>query len=480
MDFNSKNILVVGDVMVDCYYKGESTRISPEAPVPVFKKTSEYSVLGGAANVAANLIAAGQKVSIMSVVGNDIGADTVESLFGQCGVDTSLLIRDTTRKTTTKTRILGQNSHQMLRIDIEDTTEINETIANKLLLQLESCIDGYDIIVLSDYLKGVLSGVFTREIISMARRVQKKVLVDVKDSHIEKYSGAFLLKPNLNELRILTQMAVTCDAEIEKAAVYLKDTSKCEYVLVTLGSQGMMLIDEFKKATKIPCVAREVFDVTGAGDTVISYLAAAMSSNVNALEAVKLANYAAGVKVSKVGTATVTPQEVMRFKSECERPRIRTTKILSMKNAKSFFGNTCQKKVVFTNGCFDILHAGHLNYLRQAATLGDIFIIGVNSDASVQRLKGLNRPIMCLEDRMELLAALEFVDYVIAFEEDTPYEIITVIKPDILVKGGDYLPENVIGKDIVQKNGGQVVIIPLVEGKSTTSIVKKIRDRYGE
>ena len=469
----NRHILVVGDVMLDNYYKGDVRRISPEAPVPVFRKRSERSVLGGAANVAANLVAANQQTSMMSIIGKDANGQTMMQLFENLGINAELVI-NLQRSTTIKTRFLADNNQQLLRLDVEDTDPITKVESNRILKKLQKVIDDFDLILMSDYLKGLLTQEFTQGVIKMARKHDIPVVIDVKDPKYGKYYGATLLKPNLNELRSLTGKNVQTDEEIVEAAEELRKRSNCQYVLATLGAKGMVLVGDGEPYF-VKSLAREVYDVSGAGDTTIAYLATCMANEMPIRESVDIANYAAGIQVGKVGTSSVSWQEVRDLISNEDYGIAH--KILSAEELNSFRKDNAQKKIVFTNGCFDILHVGHKRYLQQAATLGDILVVGVNSDASVRRLKGPTRPVNNEQDRAEMLSALGFIDYVVIFDEDTPYELIKKIQPDVLVKGGDYKPEEVVGRDIVEARGGRLELISFVEGKSTTNIIKKINQK---
>lgn len=469
----SRHILVVGDVMLDNYYVGDVRRISPEAPVPVFRKRSERSVLGGAANVAANLVAANQQTSMMSIIGRDANGQTMMQLFENLGINAGL-VSNLQRSTTIKTRFLADNNQQLLRLDVEDTDPITKVESNRILKKLQKVIDDFDLILMSDYLKGLLTQEFTQGVIKLARKHDIPVVIDVKDPKYGKYYGATLLKPNLNELRSLTGKNVQTDEEIVEAAEELRKRSNCQYVLATLGAKGMVLVGDGEPYF-VKSLAREVYDVSGAGDTTIAYLATCMANEMPIRESVDIANYAAGIQVGKVGTSSVSWQEVRDLISNEDHGIAH--KILSAEELNSFRKDNAQKKIVFTNGCFDILHVGHKRYLQQAATLGDILVVGVNSDASVRRLKGPTRPVNNEQDRAEMLSALGFIDYVVIFDEDTPYELIKKIQPDVLVKGGDYKPEEVVGKDIVEARGGQLELISFVEGKSTTNIIKKINQQ---
>lgn len=467
-----KKILVIGDVMIDTYFSGDVKRISPEAPVPVFRKISERSVLGGAANVAANLIAAGQDVSVMAMVGNDENADKLKQIFHNNGINTDLII-SLDRRTTEKTRFLASNNQQVLRLDVEDTIPLSAKDCNVMLDKLKDVIEKFDLLLISDYLKGLLTYEFTQGILRLAKEKKIPAIIDVKDQKIDKYKDAFLLKPNKKELHELTGMSVDTDDEIIKASEVLRSKCNCKYVLTTCGARGMVLVGN-DAPYFIESVCREVFDVSGAGDTTIAYLAACMVSGFSMKEAVDIANYAAGIQVSKVGTSSVYWNEIRDYLAT-EKDKVRH-KILSMNMLDKFREEHKDEKIVFTNGCFDILHVGHVRYMQEAAKLGDIFVVGLNSDASVKRLKGSERPVNNENDRAEILSSLGFVDYVVVFEEDTPYELIKKVQPDVLVKGGDYNPNNVVGRDIVEARGGELVLIPFVEGKSTTNIINKIKE----
>ena len=467
----SKAILVIGDIMLDTYYTGKVERISPEAPVPVFRKSAERSVPGGAANVAVNLIAADQKVFMMSIVGTDEAGTRLKHILDEDGINTELVFK-LNRETTEKIRFLANNHQQVLRLDIENTEEIDSNNCQKMLTELEKKIDQFDLIVLSDYLKGLFTYEFTQGVLRLAARKNIRVIVDVKGLRAEKYKNAYLLKPNLKELRDLTAMPVRNDKEILTASETLREKSACQYVLTTCGARGMVLVGT-EDPYFIDSVGQEVFDVTGAGDTTIAYLAACMANAFSMKESVQIANLAASIQISKVGTSAVYWKEV---KAELLKQKgMEVYKILTEEAVSTFRKSHSEQKIVFTNGCFDLLHIGHVRYLQEAAKLGDILVVGLNSDASVKRLKGPKRPINKAEDRAEILCALGFVDYVVIFEEDTPLNLIKKIQPDVLVKGEDYKKEYVVGTKEVKERGGQLVLIPLVKGKSSTNIIHKIR-----
>lgn len=469
-----QSILVVGDLMLDIYYQGLVTRISPEAPVPVLKKDKEERYTpGGACNVAMNMIAAGCETSLYGVIGKDKNGDILIKALDEAGIDTKNIHRIDI-ETISKIRFLSNSNQQLLRMDIENIKDIKErNDYDQMIKELQNIIPNYDIVVISDYLKGLLTPTLTQSVISIAQKYNIRVLVDVKDPNYEKYKGAWLLKPNLKELNELTKMPVRNNEDIVEASRFLLNSINCEYVLTTCGAKGMILVGK-EYSHYLETEGKTVYDVTGAGDTVIAYLASCIAQGDSIKKAMEIANFAAGIQVGKVGTSSVYIQEVREIMDGVGSTYLK--KKLRWRDLDDFIKKVENKNVVFTNGCFDILHVGHKRYLEEARKLGDILVVGVNSDESVRRLKGTTRPVNVERDRVEMLTALDCVDYVIVFEDDTPYDLINIIKPQILVKGGDYKIEEVVGKEIVEKNGGKVVIIPLVEGKSTSAIIERIKD----
>lgn len=476
----NKKILVAGDAILDVYHFGEVNRISPEAPVPVFLETGRKRFApGGAANVAANIAAIGIPVDLCSLVGNDDAAEMLKNLLETQNVGTRFLCQSKARRTTNKLRFIGPNNQQILRADTEDTSEIVYNAVVDTIQDVLGHIDQYGLFLISDYKKGFLTEETTQAFINIANENGIPVLVDVKDKNFRKYRNATLLKPNRKELADLTGMSTATMKEVETAARYLCTAASCQYVLTTLGAEGMVLIEHGTEARRVKSTAREVYDVTGAGDTSIAYLAAALACGKSMTEAVQLSNYAAGLQVSKVGTSIVYPEEVeqamryMKGKNGGKCLDFYQPNGLDRLKLRQQAGD----KIVFTNGCFDILHSGHISYLKEAKRLGDVLVVGVNSDMSVRRLKGEGRPINSLDDRTTLLTALECVDYVVPFEEDTPLELIKKIKPDVLVKGGDYQADMVVGAKEVNENGGEVRILPFIAGKSTTGVIEKIQGK---
>ncbi len=473
-----KKVLVIGDAMIDSYHFGDVNRISPEAPVPVFleKGKRKYSP-GGAANVAVNVAAIGVQTIFSGIVGEDDYGQLLTSELSESAVETDYIIHKSDYRTISKLRYIGPGNQQILRVDTEDIVGADAGSLNLLLNNLAAVIGEVGLVVLSDYLKGFLTEESTQSFIKLANDNKIPVIIDVKDKNIKKYRGATVLKPNRKELAELSGKPTdTIEDAIEAAKKLCKDVG-CKYVLATLGADGMILVDENHLISSVKSMAREVFDVTGAGDTSIAYLAAELAKGTDIEQAMIVANYAAGVQVSKVGTSIVYPDEV--YAAMHEAGRSNEAGVLDYYNEGGLSpierAKANGRKIVFTNGCFDILHVGHITYLRNAKKLGDILVIGVNSDDSVRRLKGESRPINCCEDRMEVLSALDFVDYVVEFKEDTPASLIEKIKPDVLVKGGDYKIEEIAGADFVIANGGEVKILDFVEGKSTTGIVEKMK-----
>lgn len=465
-----KNILVIGDVILDRFIWGQVGRISPEAPVPVVHVNRENMSLGGAANVAQNIVAVGCQVTMMGVIGKDDFGKQVIAEFQRLGISTEALIETSSRPTITKTRVIAEHQ-QVVRIDRESTEPISADQEKFFQDYLDHHIRHFDLVVLSDYLKGMLTPALLRHAIDRSNAHQIITIVDPKRSDLSVYAGATLIKPNRREAEQALGVSLSRADTALEVARDLRNRYAFQSVLITLGKDGMALSDT-KAELHIPAVAREVFDVTGAGDTVTAYLALMLSNHYPIIESSIIANLAAGVAVSKLGTVTVRREEVFH---ELERQTSGSSKILTAGELSLILHATRRnKKIVFTNGCFDILHAGHITLLSKAKACGDILVVGLNSDASIQRIKGPKRPIVSEMERAHILSALEAVDYVVLFDEDTPLELIRQLRPDILVKGADYKPEAVVGKDVVESYGGQVRLIDLVPGFSTTHIIESI------
>ncbi|MBA1432122.1 MAG: D-glycero-beta-D-manno-heptose-7-phosphate kinase [Epsilonproteobacteria bacterium] len=462
-------ILVLGDLMIDHYLWGSCERISPEAPVQVVDVAKETTVLGGAGNVINNLKALGASVSVAGVIGDDANGEELREMLREIDVDTHNLVTQAGRKTSKKSRVIAV-SQQILRYDKESKDAITQVSEKKILDAIAADIAAYDTLILSDYGKGVLTEGLCQAVIALANANGVKVLVDPKGSDFSKYRGAYLLTPNKKEAQLATGIEIEDEVTLKEALLKLKSECNLDISLITLSEDGIAIFDE--KLKRFPTVAKEVFDVTGAGDTVIASIAYALSAIKSIDEAAQFANLAAGVVVGKIGSATVTIDEIEEYEASLHKSssdaHIKTFAEIDVivKRYKSQ-----GKRVVFTNGCFDILHVGHVKYLQEAKSFGDILIVGLNSDASVSRLKGPTRPVNAAEDRAYLLAALEAVDFVVPFEEDTPYELIKMIAPDVLVKGGDYEGKAVVGTEFAN----ELKLVDFVDGKSTTKTIEKIQ-----
>ncbi len=464
------NILVIGDLMIDHYLWGKCERISPEAPVQIVNIDKESSVLGGAGNVINNLRALGSNVDVISVIGNDMAAKELQFLLNDIDVNSNMLIIEEKRKTSKKSRLIA-SQQQILRYDNESIEDISPNSEEKIIDILDKNILNYDAVILSDYGKGVLTNSLTQKIISLSNKNNIKVFVDPKGKDYSKYKNAYTLTPNKKEAIEATNINIKNDESLEKAIKQLKETCNLTVSLITLSENGIAIFDDNLRIK--PTVAREVYDVTGAGDTVIASITFAIANNLDIDDAIKFANLAAGVVVGKIGSATATLDEIYEYESSLHKSNssshIKTFAEIE-KLAKKFHEKG--KKIVFTNGCFDILHAGHVKYLQEAKNYGDILILGLNADNSVRKLKGPTRPINNQNDRAYILASLESVDYVVIFEEETPYELIKLIKPHTLVKGGDYEGKIVVGQDIAN----ELKLVQFVDGKSTTNTIKRIQE----
>ena len=465
----SPRLLVVGDLMIDHYLWGSCERISPEAPVQVVNVKSESSVLGGAGNVINNLRALGSQVDVISVVGGCEISNELKTLLKNISVSTQHLITQKDRITSKKSRIIA-SQQQVVRYDRESSDEISTESQKQILESFTSIIANYDGVLLSDYGKGVLTPSLTQSLIAVANKAGKKVMVDPKGLDYSKYKGAYLLTPNKKEASEATQITIKDDESLTQAITQLKTQCNLTISLITLSEQGVAIFDDALRTH--PTVAREVYDVTGAGDTVLASLGFALACDYQIDDAVKFSNLAAGVVVGKIGSATATLNEIIEYESSLNKSTSdEHIKTLDEITALSFELKARGKKIIFTNGCFDILHAGHVRYLETAKSYGDVLILGLNSDRSVTALKGEGRPINTQLDRAYILAALEAVDYVVVFDDDTPYDLIKTIKPHTLVKGGDYKGKEVIGQDIAD----ELKLVQFVDGKSTTRTIEKIQ-----
>jgi D-beta-D-heptose 7-phosphate kinase/D-beta-D-heptose 1-phosphate adenosyltransferase len=463
--------------MCDVYMSGTVRRISPEAPVAVFESAERRQVLGGAANVAANLQALGCDVFLVAVIGTDATGRELRELLRQHEIADTWLVEDAARPTTTKTRLIAQQQ-QMLRLDHEVRLPVEPGVQARVIEHVSSLLSRIDGMVCSDYAKGVCAPAVLRALFPRARAATKPIIVDPKASDVALYRGATVLTPNLSEVEQASGMTLKSEADIEYAARGLLRRSEAEAILVTRGKDGMTLVPEGGSPVHIPAQAREVFDVTGAGDTAVATFSMALLSTLSLAAAAHIANTAAGLVVGKMGTAVVSRTELLAaLRREISEP----CKIMARHDLARIVRQHQQRgeRIVLTNGCFDLLHIGHMRYLQQARGLGDRLVVALNDDASVQRLKGAQRPLLPQDERAGLLAALACVDYVTVFSEDTPLALIQQLRPDVLVKGGDYTPATVVGRAEVEAYGGSVVIVPYVDGVSTTGIIRSILERYG-
>lgn len=519
------NILVVGDLILDHYIWGDCERISPEAPVQVIAVKRESLSLGGACNVANNLVSLESNVWVCGMVGCDEAGKTLKQELIDKGIQTQGIFDNPSRPTTQKSRLIAAHQ-QVVRIDREDKSQISKEGEKFILDFAKSAINEFKIqcIVLSDYQKGVLSEDLTQDLIMLAKEANIKILADPKGKDYHKYKGATLLTPNKKEAMQATGIAITNEDSLRKCIIVLQKLCELEVSLITLSEDGIafatrdsiqtqFLQGENCKIEQIPTIAREVFDVTGAGDTVIASLAYMLALGEPILQSVYFANAAAAVVVSKVGSATASKQEILAY---LRRNNLLDSTLVNPQFLKVFgadcsvdssFGGQISKilkkgklnsyqdkwiksqdldtflesleqlkkenlKIIFTNGCFDILHLGHIDYLYKARALGDLLIVGLNSDDSIKRLKGSSRPINCEHDRIAMLCALESVDFVIVFDEDTPYALVEKIRPNSLVKGADYKDKEVVGSEF----SDEVRLIEFVDGKSTSQLIQKIKE----
>ncbi len=465
-------VLVVGDLMVDRYQWGQVDRISPEAPVPVVKIVREERRLGGAANVAANLLALGCRASVCGAVGDDDPGRALLSMLDGLGAGRDGVAVLKTRPTTEKLRIMG-GEQQLLRVDREDPAQLPAEAVERLRAWLEAHLHEFDGVIVSDYAKGVVSEALLDALLQLAQthpRQPCRVVVDPKGDDFRQYQGVTCITPNEQEAAVATRRTIAGDTDALAAGQALLEQLALPCLCITRGAKGVLAFSGKADHRFFPAQAREVFDVTGAGDTFIGTFGGLLIAGSPFYEAVEIANLASGVAVGKLGTATVTPWELLAH-SGAARKLVAGDDIGRVADALRAQG----KRVVFTNGCFDLLHAGHIQYLQDSRAQGDALIVALNSDESVRRLKGPTRPVIGEEDRAHLLSALACVDYVVVFPDDTPLNLIRAIKPHVLTKGADYTVDTVVGHEDVRQWGGQVRLIPIKENRSTSGLIEKIR-----
>lgn len=466
-------VVCVGDVMLDRFVYGQVERVSPEAPIPVLSVAREETSLGGAGNVLRNLVAIGAEAAFVSVVGTDAAAGEIGRLLSSLGRIEAHLVAERNRVTTVKTRYIG-GQQQLLRADREQAVSPTPATRTDVLSLFQQSLKGRRATVISDYAKGMLGDGLATECIATARAAGHVVLVDPKGTDYAKYRGATLVKPNRRELAEVTRRPVGSDIEIATAARLLIGQHEFGAVLVSLSEQGMLLVEASGATHRLPTVAREVFDVSGAGDTVMAVMAAALAVGASALEAARLANIAAGIVVGKIGTASVQARELIE--TLIDRDQAQARKLVPLPSALDQVARWRKNglRVGFTNGVFDLLHPGHISLLQQARAACDRLIVGLNSDASTARLKGPGRPVNPESARGAVLASVAAVDLVVVFDEDTPIDLIAALKPDVLVKGADYRLDQVVGAAEVQSYGGTVILAELTPGHSTTATIGRM------
>jgi D-beta-D-heptose 7-phosphate kinase/D-beta-D-heptose 1-phosphate adenosyltransferase len=474
-NLGSPEVLVVGDFMLDAYIYGDALRISPEAPVPVLKVTKTEYRCGGAASVAADLAALGAIPVCLGVIGKDQNGEILKGELTQAGADIFNLLVLAERPTTSKQRLIGLAQHrhqqQLFRMDEESAEMLSDAQYEKILQIYKDKLQHVDIVCLQDYNKGLLSPSVCKQMIQLAEQANKKVLVDpALAADYSKYAGATLITPNRHEASMAVGFEIKTLGDAAKAAKALAEKFKLEAVVITLDKEGAYLrtgeIDEI-----VPTRPRSVYDVTGAGDIVLATLAITLAAGCDYKTAVQLSNITGGLEVEKFGTATVTVDEIINEITG------KSDKLLPIKSLIKCLDEHRRQNgvVVFTNGCFDVVHRGHIEFLRFCKQQGSVVVVGLNSDDSVKKIKGPDRPINNQHDRMAVLAALETVNYVIVFDEPDPLNLIKEIKPDVIVKGQDWAQKGVVGAEFVESYGGRVVLAPLVEGKSSTATIEKIR-----
>ena len=474
LDFSKSTILCIGDVMLDRFIYGDVERVSPEAPVPIMRIKRDFNMVGGAGNVVNNLSSLGAQVIFISVVGDDDTGKTIKDHLQKLPNVTAKLLIEGHRKTPLKTRFIAQ-SQQLLRVDDEVISVCTAKTEDEIAALFQQYLSKIDVLILSDYGKGLLSSSLCQTIITAAKG-KVPVIVDPKGRHYTHYSGATVITPNLKEMRDVVGHPLQDDADVLEAANELREKLDVESVLVTQGAAGMLLVDNQGQSHKIHARAQEVFDVSGAGDTVVATLAASLAHEIPLLESSYLANIAAGIVVGKVGTAAVTVNELKSSLHDNHHHET-SKKVMSLSEITQELKSWRHQgvRIGFTNGCFDLLHLGHIHLLQQAAKGCDKLIVGLNSDMSVKRLKGDTRPIQNEEVRSQVLAALSTVAAVVIFDEETPLNLIKGILPDVLIKGADYTVDRVVGADIVQAHGGKVMLVNLQPGHSTTATVAKLK-----
>jgi D-beta-D-heptose 7-phosphate kinase/D-beta-D-heptose 1-phosphate adenosyltransferase len=478
-----RKVVLIGDLMLDKYLYGDAERLSPDAPVPVLQYRKEESRLGGAGRVASDLATLGASVRVVSILGADETGAQIRRMLGEWSCDLSGIVEVAGRPSTSKVRLVGLAQHrhpqQMMRLDYEDAAPIDGAVAERVLSAVEKALAGADALCLEDYNKGLLPPSVCKRVIELARAAGVPVFVDpaaIKD--YSKYAGANVITPNATETTLATGMKVTSEAEFLAAAERLLETLNLEAALLTLDKRGSYLATREGERRWLTTRERTVYDVAGAGDMVLAMVAAARASGASWVEAASLGNIAGGLEVERFGSVPVTRQEIIEellLEARQHLGKQRTMQQLLPELARH---RAAGKRIVFTNGCFDLIHLGHVKYFQFAKQQGDLLVVAVNTDNSIRRLKGNKRPIINEQDRVAVLEELESIDYLVRFEQDTPIDLIHEIKPDVLVKGADYAKEQVVGWDFVEGRGGRIALAPLVDGRSTSAVIERILEAY--
>ncbi len=474
--FNRTHLLVIGDLMIDEYLGGEVDHISPEAPVPVVAIKNQDYTLGGSGNVVNNLITLGAKVSVLGVIGKGRDGKLLLSKLDALGANTQGIIQEPGRHTTKKTRIIAEHQ-QVLRIDRETKKEISAPTFKNIIKSAEKIIPDVDVVLISDYGKGLINRAMIKNLVQIAKKHNKTTIADPKGLDFTKYAGVNLLTPNKKEATLASGMEITDAKTLAKVGSVLLDKSNIDKLLITCGKDGMVLFEKNKKPFKTATKAREVYDVSGAGDTVLAVLGLGVAAGLPFNTAVSLANTAAGIVVGKVGTAAVTQKELL------QALKLTAAETVAKHKTLEELGELCRKlqkdrkRIVLTNGCFDLLHVGHIKLFSASKKLGDVLIVALDDDDSVRNLKGSGRPVISATERVRILSALDSVDYLIVFANSELDQVIKSIRPDILTKGSNYDTEEVLGRDIVESYGGRVELIPITEEISTTQIINTIKKK---
>lgn len=482
-NLSPSRIVLVGDLMLDRYLYGNAERLSPEAPVPVLHYQREELRLGGAGGVAADLAALGAEVRVVGVIGDDENGRQLRGQLQACGAATDWLAQVPDRPTTCKMRLVGLAQHrhpqQMMRIDIEEQAAIGTSLAGQVLTQAVRALDGAAVLCIEDYNKGVLGGDTCQQLIAMARERGVPVLIDPANiPDYSKYAHATALKLNRIETEKATGLPVTNEAQYAAACSSLLEKLDLDAVVITLDKKGAYLATRSGERRWLQTRARQVYDVTGAGDMVLAMIAVARAGGANWEDSVALANVAGGLEVERFGSVPILPREIIdELLSEAHEHEGKQ-RTLERLLPELQHHRAAGRKIVFTNGCFDLIHLGHVKYFQFAKRQGDILVVGVNTDSSICKLKGPKRPIINEEDRLGVLEELESIDYLVPFDDDTPLRLIQAIRPDVLVKGADYKKEQVVGWDTVEGYGGRIALAPLIDGRSTSSVIRRILEAH--